>query len=48
MKLNLYDKANKLSDEDFKQIIGVEKKTFNEMVKILNKPRKWRGGRKRN
>ena len=52
MKLDLYDKANQLSDKDFKQIIGVEKKTFNEMVKILNeaylnKPRKWRGGRKK-
>lgn len=52
MKLDLYDKANQLSDKDFKQIIGVEKKTFNEMVRILNeaylnKPRKWRGGRKK-
>ena len=52
MKLDLYDKAYQLSDKDFKHIIGVEKKTFNEMVKILNeaylnKPRKWRGGRKK-
>lgn len=50
--MDLFDKANQLSDKDFKQIIGVEKKTFNEMVKILNeaylnKPRKWRGERKK-
>ena len=36
MKLNLYDKAKQLSGKDFKQIIGVEKKTFDEMVMILN------------
>lgn len=50
--MNLYDKAKQLSGKDFKQIIGVEKKTFDEMVMILNeaylnKPRKWRGGRRK-
>ena len=36
MKLDLYDKAKQLSDKNFKQIIGVEKKTFDEMVMILD------------
>lgn len=50
--MNLYDKAKRLSDKDFKQIIGVEKETFDKMVMILNeaylnKPRKWRGGRRK-
>ena len=30
-----YEKASKLKDKDFKQIIGVEKTTFDEMVEIL-------------
>ena len=33
--MNRYEKAMKLKDADFKQIIGVTKKTFNEMVEIL-------------
>jgi hypothetical protein len=30
-----YEKALKLSDEDFKQVIGVKKETFEAMVEIL-------------
>jgi hypothetical protein len=30
-----YEKALKLSDEDFKQVIGVKKETFEVMVEIL-------------
>jgi len=33
--LDRYEKAAKLSKEDFKQIIGVQKKTFDEMIEIL-------------
>lgn len=35
IKLDYYVKANQLSDKDFKEIIGVEKATFDAMVKIL-------------
>jgi hypothetical protein len=30
-----YEKASKLKDKDFKQIIGVQKETFDEMVEVL-------------
>ena len=33
--MNRYEKAKGLSDKDFKQIIGVTKETFDEMVEIL-------------
>ena len=33
--LNRYEKASKLSNEDFKQVIGVKKETFEIMVEIL-------------
>ena len=33
--MNRYDKSNKLSDEDFKQIIGVAKETFKKMLDVL-------------
>ena len=33
--LNRYEKALKLSDETFKQVIGVKKETFDIMVEIL-------------
>lgn len=50
--MDYYVKAERLKDKDFKQLIGVEKATFDAMVKILkeadeNKPKKWRGGRKK-
>ena len=50
--MELYAKAERLSNKDFKQIIGVEKATFDAMVMILKeayarKPKKWRGGRKK-
>lgn len=50
--MDYYVKANQLSDKDFKEIIGVEKATFDAMVKILKeaneqKPKKYRGGRKK-
>ncbi len=50
--MDLYAKAERLNNKDFKQIIGVEKKTFDTMVTILkeayaSKPKKWRGGRKK-
>lgn len=50
--MNFYEKAERLSEKDFKQIIGVKKTTFDAMAVILkeaytNKPRKWRGGRKK-
>ena len=32
-----YEKATKLSEKDFKQIIGVKKETFNEMADVLHK-----------
>ena len=50
--MDFYAKAEQLCDKDFKQIVGVEKATFDAMVKILKKayerkPKKWRGGRKK-
>lgn len=50
--MDFYAKAEQLRDKDFKQIVGVEKATFDAMVKILKKayerkPKKWRGGRKK-
>ena len=41
-----------MNDENFKEIIGVKKDTFDAMVKILKdayaaRPKKWRGGRKK-
>lgn len=33
--MNRYEKAALLSDVDFKQIIGVEKDVFDEMVEVL-------------
>ena len=52
MKMDFYAKTEKLSDWDFKEIIGVKKKTFEDMILILknaydSRPRKWRGGRKK-
>ncbi|MDE5565332.1 MAG: hypothetical protein K2I93_09265, partial [Oscillospiraceae bacterium] len=51
-KMDFYTKVERLSNKDFKQIIGVEKATFDAMVMILKeayarKPKKWRGGRKK-
>ena len=50
--MDYYTKVEQLSDKDFKQIIGVEKATFERMVTILketyeSRPKKWRGGRKK-
>ena len=50
--MDFYAKAEQLNDKDFKQMIGVEKATFDAMVTILKKayerkPKKWRGGRKK-
>ena len=50
--MDYYAKAIQLNEKDFKQLIGVKKATFDAMVTILkeayaNKPRKWRGGRKK-
>ena len=44
-----YAKTEKLNDEDFKEIIGVTRNTFEAMITILRnaynaRPRKWRGG----
>jgi len=36
VKINRYDKAIDLSDKDFKQIIGVQKETYEAMCKILH------------
>ncbi|MDR0691086.1 MAG: hypothetical protein LBF32_03460 [Streptococcaceae bacterium] len=33
--MNNYEKAMKLSPQDFKQLIGVKKQTFAEMLKII-------------
>ena len=33
--MNHYEKTNKLKDADFKQIIGVKRETFAEMVNVL-------------
>jgi hypothetical protein len=35
MKKNNYEKAMKLPPQDFKQLIGVKKQIFAEMLKIL-------------
>lgn len=35
IRIGYYEKSQKLKDKDFKQIIGVKKATFKEMVKIL-------------
>jgi hypothetical protein len=47
-KMNQYEKAKKLTDEDFKQIIGVNKETFESMLNILREAyaeKHKRGGR---
>jgi len=36
-QITRYEKASKLSDADFKQIIGIKKKTFDAMVAVLQK-----------
>ena len=36
--MNLYEKTIKLSAQDFKEIIGVKRSTFETMVDILNMP----------
>ena len=36
VEISRYEKAMKLSDADFKQIIDVTKKTFGTMVEILH------------
>jgi len=35
-KMNRYERAEKLSDDDFKQIIGVKKETFDAMAEDLS------------
>ncbi|MCM1055819.1 MAG: transposase family protein [Bacteroides sp.] len=50
--MDFYAKSKQLSNQDFKQIIGVERTTFDAMVTILNeayasKLKKWRGRRKK-
>ena len=35
--MNRYEKAVRLSDGDFKQIIGVKKETFDAMVEVLSR-----------
>lgn len=50
--MDCYVKAERLNNKDFKEIVGVEKATFDTMVKILkeayeHKPKKYRGGRKK-
>lgn len=50
--MEIYEKAAKLNDKDFKEIIGVKRTTFEAMVKILKdaytaRAKKWRGGRKK-
>ena len=50
--MDYYTKAERLKDKEFKQIVGVEKATFDAMIKILkeadeSRPKKWRGGRKK-
>ena len=34
-KVDRYEKTKRLSDEDFKQIIGVKRETFDAMVEVL-------------
>lgn len=50
--MDYYAKAEQLNDKDFKQFTGVERTTFEAMVKMLteayeSKPKKWRGGGKK-
>lgn len=50
--MDFYTKTEKLSDQDFKEIIGVKRSTFEAMICILknaynSRPRKWRGGRRK-
>lgn len=50
--MDIYEKAAKLSDRDFKEIIGVKKTTFDAMVTILNeayaaRPHRRRSGSKK-
>lgn len=50
--MSIYEKTERLTESDFKQIIGVKRTTFDKMVEILkeayeNKPRKWKGGRRK-
>ena len=33
--MNYYEKSQKLNDTDCKQIIGVKRETFSEMVEVL-------------
>ena len=52
MIMNLYEKTIKLSDQDFKEIIGVKRSTFETMADILkhaynSRPQKYRGGREK-
>ncbi|MDR2532259.1 MAG: hypothetical protein LBC82_05385 [Oscillospiraceae bacterium] len=35
--MSVYEKSKRLSDKDFKQLIGVKRETFAEMVAILTK-----------
>jgi len=45
-----YKKVNKLSNEDFKRVVGVSKDTFKEMLQVLTKhycETKSKGGRKK-
>lgn len=42
-----YHKVNKLTDEDFRRVVGVKKETFKDMVKVVRqhyKERKRKGG----
>lgn len=34
--LNRYEKAKKLSEAKFKRLVGVKKKTFESMIKVLS------------
>ena len=45
-----YRKVNKLTDIDFKRVVGVKKETFKEMVKVVrrhNRQMKSKGGTKK-
>ncbi len=45
-----YQKVNKLSDEDFKRVVGVSRDTFKEMLQVVKKhyrQSKSKGGRKK-
>ena len=35
--MNIYEKSHKLSDSEFKRLIGVQRETFAEMLQILRK-----------